>query len=445
MMYSEWSSLVDEIRDEKSSSLDNVLKAYPTNVGKEVVKLVLKALNDSPPHSSSTKDLIAVHLEPAVALTTHQQVEWSMGVISYGLSLPLAEHDLMHLCIDTYEIWLTVVYDAKPAVPCSVKEEPNLYVQSMFRQLCQVFNKRPETVPSTGASSSSNVQLMLENQALLCNRVLRMLHNAVTQNTTRLSRESWDCLLRSLLRVTNLVLAPPIEPNSLATNLKSLPVHVLFEAWLQASVHAFPRPQLWKSLYQLCHHWRHHRCLANQWTRLVYTLTFKVISHLYTANYLREIDPSPVRLDKNFRRIVEHMPYDVSVQCWYRILHTLGDPVELAYPQSIANLPAFKKYALEREEGQRYRPPQLSPTQTSLAALPRIYHELMRGVATLVYLFLGKDVMWDEWEGEEDGGGGGRGRGGNSGLHRNSSKDLSKGQQGKYYTHTHVCDRTAQI
>lgn len=425
-MYSEWSSLVDDIRDEESSSLDNVLKAYPTNVGKEVVKLVLKALKDTTPHSSSTKELAS----DTVTLTTHQQVEWSMGVIGYGLSLPLTEHDLMHVCIDTYEIWLSVVYDAKYSCPGPVIEEPDLYVQVMFRQLCQVFNERPETVPSTGSSSSSNVQLMLENQALLCNRVLRMWHNAVTQRTTKMSRESWDCLLYSLLRVANLVLAPPAEPNGLAMNLKSLPVHVLFEAWLLASVHAFPRPQLWKSLCELCHHWRHHRCLATEWSHLIYTLTFKVISHLYTANYLHNINPSPVRLDKNFQGVVEYMPYDISVQCWYRILHILGDPVELAYPMEIGNLPAFKRYALEREEGQRYRHPQLSPTQASLAALPLIYHELMRGVATLIYLFLGRDVTWDEWDGGEDRGGGGVTRGKVvSGLQRNNSKE-SKGQQG---------------
>ena len=423
-MYSEWSSLVDDIRDKELNSLDNVLKAYPTNVGKEVVKLVLKALNII----HSTKEL---PVSDTVTLTTPQQVEWSMGVIGYGLSLPLTEHDLMHLCIDTYEMWLSVVYDTKSTIPGPVREEPDLYIQVMFRQLCQVFNERPETVPSTGPSSNSHVQLMLENQALLCNRVLRLWHYAVIQSTTKMSHESWDCLLNSLLRVANIVLAPPVEPNSLATNLKSLPVYVLFEAWLLASVHAFPRPQLWKSLCELCHHWRHHRCLSNQWTQLIYTLTFKVIGHLYTANYLHEIEPSPIRLDQNFLRIVEQMSYDIMVQCWYRILHILGDPVELAYPEGIANLPAFKKYALEREEGQRYRLPQLAPTQASLAGLPLIYYELMRGVATLIYLFLGRDVVWDE--GEENGRGGGsevRGKGG-SGLQRNNSKD-SKSQHGTY-------------
>ncbi len=417
-MYSEWSSLADEIREGTHSSLDDSVKAFPPSVGKGVVKLVLKSLNsDSSTLSSSQKESVG---EPVV-LTTHRQVEWTMSVISYGLSLPLADHDLIHLCIDTYETWITVVYNPKPDVPKPIKEQPDLYAQTIFRQLCQVFDERPETVPSAAsAGNASSIQTLLENHALLCNRILRMLHLTVIQSASKLSRESWDCLLTSLLRVTNVVLAPPLETNSLATNLKSLPVHVLFEAWLQASVHAFPRPQLWKSLYELCQHWRHHACLANQWTRLSYTLTYKVICSLYTENYLSDIEPSSARLEKNFQKIIDTMPYDVSIQCWYRILHMLGDPTELAYPLNIANLPAFKKFASEREGGARYRS-QVPPTQASLASLPRIYFELMRGVATLVYLFQGKDVTWDEWEGGER-------TATFTGPSRASTRDLTKGK-----------------
>ena len=95
------------------------------------------------------------------------------------------------------------------------------------------------------------------------------------------------------------------------------------------------------------------------------------------------------------------MPYDVLVQCWYRVLHALGNPVELAYPKIIGKLPAFQR----RVSGSRASAKQLHspPTESHLAALPRIYHELMRGVATVVYLFLGQDVGWNEWD-EVDGG-----------------------------------------
>ena len=393
-MYSDWSSLVDEIRGE--NSLDNILDAYPAHAGKDVVNIVLKSLTEPP----RAKDL-------PMSLTTHEQVRWTMDVISYGLALPLTEHKLMHMCVDVYDSWLSAVYEAKKSVPKPVKDDPDTYVQIIFRQLSQVFTPRPEA-STQGSLSSSHAQLHLDNQAVLCKRVLQICHQAVVDSRTKMSRESWDCLLLCLLRINDIILSPPLEPNSIAANLKATPVHVLFEAWLRASIGCFPRPQLWKSLHELCCQWRHHGCLANQWTRLTYTLTYQVIANLYTVEYLSEIQPSGARLDRDFKKIIAEMPYDVLVQCWYRVLHALGNPVELAYPHLIAQLPAFRRHnaasaagpssSFSSEESTQTTKKRGPPTQAHLAALPRIYHELMRGVSTLVYLFLGQDVGWNEWD-----------------------------------------------
>lgn len=393
-MYSEWSSLVDEIRGEVA--LDNVLNAYPPHAGKDVVNIVLKSLTDAP----RAKDL-------PVTLNTHDQVKWTMHVISYGLALPLFEHKLMHLCVDVYESWLSSIHGPKKSVPKPVRETPDVYVQTIFKQLSQVFTPRQETTPSMTASlSSSSIQLQLDNQSVLCQRVLSIFHQVVTDSRTKMVRGSWDCLLLCLLRINDIVLSPPLEANSVTANLRALPVHVLFEAWLRACTHCFPRPQLWKSLHELCGQWRHHGCLANQWTHLVYTLTYHVIANLYTQDFLSAVHPSNAMMDASFAKIVGEMPYDVLVQCWYRSLHTLGNPVELSYPNIIAKLPAFQKLSSERGGGegghhhhrskQHLAAPSLQP---NLAALPRIYHELMRGVATLVYLFLGQDVVeYNEWQ-----------------------------------------------
>lgn len=333
-MYSEWSSLVDEIRGEVS--MDNVLNAYPPHAGKDVVNIIIKSLTEAP----RAKDL-------PVSLVTHDQVKWTMDVIGYGLAMPLSEQKLMHLCVDVYESWLSSIHEPKKSVPRPMKESPDEYIQVIFKQLSQVFTPRPETMPSSSSAalslSSSTIQLLLANQSQLCKRVLSIFHQAVTNSRTSMSREAWDCLLVCLLRVNDLTLSPPLETNSIAANLRVLPVHVLFEAWLRASIHCFPRPQLWKSLHELCTQWRHHACLANQWTRLVYTLSYHVIAHLYTQDYLSDVHPSTSMMDSNFEKIVVDMPYDVLVQCWYRTLRTLGNPVELAYPGVISKLPAFQK------------------------------------------------------------------------------------------------------
>lgn len=388
-MYSEWSSLVDEIRGE--ISLDNVLSAYPAHAGKEVVSIVLKSLTDTP-HS---RDL-------PISLLTHSQVKWTMDVISHGLTLPLSEHKLMHLCIDMYESWLSALHEPKKSVPKTVKDAPDAYIQIIFKQLTQVFTPRAETSTqgSVGLSNSS-IQLLLDNQGVLCKRILSIFHHAVMDTQAKMTRESWDCLLLCLLRINDIVLTPPLEPNTVAANLKALPIQVLFEAWLRASTSWFPRPQLWKSLHELCGQWRHHGSLANQWTRLVYTLTYHVICNLYTKSFMGDVQPSP---DANFGRLVQMMPHDVLVQCWYRVLHMLGNPVELSYPHIIAKLPAFQKHlsdSLQHQQQQQQRSSKhhLHVTaQPYLASLPRIYYELMRGVATLVYLFLGQEISWTDWE-----------------------------------------------
>lgn len=389
-MYSEWSSLVEEIKGE--GSLNNVLSVYPIHAGKGVVNIVLKSLTDPP----RAKDL-------PMSLQTHDQVKWTMDVISYGLALPLTEHKLMHLCIDVYDSWLSAINEPKKSVPRPVKETPDTYVQIIFKQLSQVFTPRQETTPSSGIGvSSSTAQLHLDNQALLCDRVLRICHQIIMEARTKMTRETWDCLLLCLLRINSIVLCPPPEPNTIAAHLKAFPVHVLFAAWLHASIRCFPRPQLWKSLHELCTQWRHHRFLANQWTHLIYTLTYQVISNLYTQKFLKDIQPSNSRMDTDFGKIISNMPYNVLVQCWYRMLHSLGNPVELAYPSIIASLPAFQqKHASSEGEGHHHSVG-AATKQQPLVALPRIYHELMRGVATLVYLFLGQDVNWNEWD-EADG------------------------------------------
>jgi hypothetical protein len=382
-MYSEWSSLVDEIRGELA--LDNVLNVYPPQAGKDVVNIIVKSLTDTP----KAKDL-------PVSLTTHEQVKWTMDVIGHGLSLPLSEHKLMILCIEVYEDWLSAIREPLKSVPLPVKETPDAYVQTIFKQLSQVFTPRPETMLSN--LSSSATQVLLDNQSSLCRRVLGSFHQAITDSRTKICRETWDCLLLCLLRVNDIILSPPPEPNSIAANLKALPVHVLFEAWLRACTQCFPRPQLWKSLHELCRQWRHHSCLANQWTHLAYTLTYNVIVHLYTQNFLSNVHLSGFG---NFEKIVRDMPYDVLVQCWYRVLHTLGNPVELSYPHLIANMPAFQKHASEGEghyQAHHRSKQHLSSAQPTLTALPRIYHELMRGVAKLVYLFLGQDMESNEWD-----------------------------------------------
>ena len=101
------------------------------------------------------------------------------------------------------------------------------------------------------------------------------------------------------------------------------------------------------------------------------------------------------------QQMVSNLPDDALVQCWFRMLHTLGNPVEVSYASAIVNTPSFKQLATELGSGG----PESVSRHQCLEKLPSIFQEAMRGVATLVALFLGVDDFLEEQQGGGGGGG----------------------------------------
>ncbi len=368
-MYSESVSLTEDIQD--GSVEGNVLQTYPNVVGREVVQSVLRPL---------CEQVEGVSDEPS-PLTTPVQVEWTMQVVGYGFTLPLQDRALIAQCISVYESWLSALNVDKRSIPSPVRAQPDRYAQIIFGQFCDLF------VPRTRLMDG----VYLEEHAVLCKRVTKVTQAIVRNKSVSLSRDAWNALVLYLLRVSDMLLSPPVTPASLGSLLCEDLVGVLFEAWLRACIDCFPAPNLWKSLRELCCKWRHHRSLVEQWNRLMYALTYHVISLLYTPKYLLGLTSLPER-DLYYRQLPTDMSNDALVQCWFRMLHTLGNPVELAYPSKIASLPAFQKALSDAE-----KPPQRLSTFTyCFSDLPGIFLECMRGVSTLVYLFLGQELPKEE-------------------------------------------------
>ena len=129
----------------------------------------------------------------------------------------------------------------------------------------------------------------------------------------------------------------------------------------------------------------------------MYSLTLAVIRHLYSPKYLAEVSATLPSEEKDFKVFLEEMPKDCLVQSWFRLLHTLGNPVDLLYPNRLTSSPAFQKVATEFEkESRKHRHPPPSPIQGCLNLLPSIFHEVMKGVAALVYLFLAQELPEEE-------------------------------------------------
>lgn len=382
-MYAEWLSLTEEIR--KESSPTNVLKTFPPSVGKEVVQSVLKPLADQ----------LNQKTNPSSSLTTPEQVKWTMEVIGYGLTLPLSEQTLIASCIDVYDGWLSALSSPKKMVPTPIVDNPDHYAQVIFEQFCELFTPRQGTHPSTH-QTSIHVHTAATH-AVLCNRTLQITHEVICRKGIKFTRETWTALLKYLLKVADMLLSPPSNSNSLGSTLCNLLIQVLIEAWLRSCVNCFPVPTLWKSLRELASSWRHHHSVVEQWNKVMYSLTLRVVTHLYSPKYLEPIASSLPREDKDFKAVLDELPHDALVQCWFRMLHTLGNPVDLSYPSKIASLPAFQQAIAEAEfDSLRSKHPTTSPVDECLNELPHIFHEAMKGVSTLVYLFLSQELSYEE-------------------------------------------------
>ena len=81
--------------------------------------------------------------------------------------------------------------------------------------------------------------------------------------------------------------------------------------------------------------------------------------------------------------VMDAMDDDHIVQCWFRFLHVLSNPVDLSRPHIIANTQQFLQATLTSSDV-----PALHQFEC-LRQLPIIFYRAMRCIATIVDAFLG--------------------------------------------------------
>ena len=210
-MYSECVSLSDNVQQQKYGN--NVLYSFSklsSETGHEVVLSVLKPLEE-----------LVSGRSPASFLSSAEQVEWTMEVIGYGLTLPLSDRQLLQGCVSVYRDWLTALYFKKRSVPQPIVDNPNRYAPVIFNHFCALFVPRDEP-------------RLLEDHVELCCKVVEMVQALIGVKGLKMSRDTWDSVFSFLLHVCNLLLAPPTSSPSLGTSLCDLLIHVLFTSWLRA-------------------------------------------------------------------------------------------------------------------------------------------------------------------------------------------------------------------
>lgn len=348
-MYSEWVSLRNTLqRDRKNRS---VLHNFPPSVGRDVAHTVVKTL-------------VQPGSQEQMSLRTEREVDWVMDVLCYGLTLQTTESDgeIVKGCVSIYLEWISVLANPKKGIPKPLLKAPEKYAKEIFQHFRNLFVRREE----------GNLAL----QASLCIRVLQVIQ--ATACEAKMSPLTWEALLKFLMTINDMLLSPPNTSGGLAEHLCEKLISVLLEVWLHASCHHFPAPSMWKTLHELCVSWRHHNSMIDYWSRTSLALTRRVIQYMYGPSF----PPPPLQVRKSDVRLPANIDNECLIQCWFRILHIIGNPVDLCKKEIISNTPKFKEFALSSEEV-------ITPsTHPCLKILPQNFSQAMKGVAILVNAFL---------------------------------------------------------
>lgn len=81
--------------------------------------------------------------------------------------------------------------------------------------------------------------------------------------------------------------------------------------------------------------------------------------------------------------VIDAMNEDHIMQCWFRFLHVLSNPVDLSRPHVIANTQQFLQATLTSGDV-----PSVHQAEC-LRQLPTVFYRAMRCIATIVDAFLG--------------------------------------------------------
>eukprot|EP00058_Branchiostoma_floridae_P005409 XP_002590897.1 hypothetical protein BRAFLDRAFT_116449 [Branchiostoma floridae] len=353
-MYSEWASLQSSVLSDAGSA--SVLHTFPEGVGRDVACSVVRHLSHGLSHGGG---------EDGQKLDSEQQVNWTMEVLCYGLTLPLSDHETIRDCVNVYNDWLTVLTTPKTSVPRPILEEPNKYAQRMFKHLHNLFLPRSEG------------NTYVDKQVIMCHRILRT-SQTIAKESPIMTQQTWEGLLLFLLGVNDTLLAPPTAQGSIADQLCDRLVSVLFEIWLVACARCFPSPPLWKTLREMCITWRHHAAMVDQWNRFNVLLTSKVLKIMYGPDF-----PELKIAEEDISMVPADMQNECVVQTWFRCLHVLGNPVDLSNPNVISQTPRFIHMAMISDVV-------IDPSHhPCLKRLPAIFLRAMKGISGLVDAFLG--------------------------------------------------------
>lgn len=99
---------------------------------------------------------------------------------------------------------------------------------------------------------------------------------------------------------------------------------------------------------------------------------------------------SNILANEDANLIPSGMTNHTIAQSWYRLLQTIGNPVDLSRPTIISRTPKFLQAALSDPNHKLVDP----SNHPCLSVLPYNFYVAVRGIASLVDGFLGKNLLY---------------------------------------------------
>ena len=350
-MYGGWISARADIED--NCGVPSVLNNFPSLVGQNVTSAIIRSL---------------VQSEKSDFFKSSKDLDWTMDVICYGLSMPMAEVEMVKNCVFIYLGWSSVMsVNPKNGIPPQIVANKDFYFTKILKHLTNLF------IPRESAST--------DLQAKFCTQILNHINGIVQEGN--ITKSTSEDILHFYLGISGHLLSVPPMHGGLAEQLCEKLINCLIQVWLYIACDHFPSPILWCTLSEMFLSWRHHSVLITQWNQLMHLLTSKVLNILfgpgYSQNYEQKSqDLEPVILPNNLTN-------EITVQCWFRFLHSIGNPVALTKVEELTRTEYFMKYNLIHGGA--------IDTHPCLKSLPDSFHRAMKGVSSLVDMFLGVSVI----------------------------------------------------
>jgi len=355
MMYEEWPLIDDELNN--PNRCISVLNCYPPNVGLEVAKSVIKSLSSN---LSELSENGKTEME-ILCLDSVSQVDWTMEVMCFALTLSLNEFETLKDSVRVYISWLsTGLPNSNVNLPTPIRLNSLHYIRKMIGHLENLFVPRNE-----GPNG---------NQLALCIQVLTAI-NGLTKNSTMLDRLTMETIILFILKVSDTVLTP-FKPNCLSEQLCEQLMHSFFSILISACVNCFPTPPMWKTISTLFRRWKHHLAVIEWWSKISVVISSKVLMFMQGPDIL-ELKVT----EKDLELFPNDFTGEVLIQTWFRILHLIGDPSNFCDKNSMV------KYHNKESIDEVFNSD--SSTDSSGQSVSLIFLKAMKGISTIADAFLG--------------------------------------------------------